>query len=108
MTTHYPKPSVTVDCVIFRFNEYDGSMLHRASRGTGRASLQVLLIERGGPPFVGKWAIPGGFVNIDEALDDAAYRELREETGLSKGVYMEQLYTFGTPKRDPRGRVIAV
>lgn len=104
----YPKPSVTVDCVIFRFNEYDGSLLHHGSRGEGRASMQVLLIERGGPPFVGRWAIPGGFVNIDESLDDAAYRELHEETGLKKGVYMEQLYTFGRPKRDPRGRVIAV
>jgi 8-oxo-dGTP diphosphatase len=69
--------------------------------------LQVLLIRRGHPPFKGKWAIPGGFVNADESLDAAARRELEEETDVRE-VYLEQLYTFGEPRRDPRGRVVTV
>jgi 8-oxo-dGTP diphosphatase len=70
-------------------------------------TLQVLLIKRNLAPFRGRWAIPGGFVHIDEALEIAARRELHEETGVSEG-YLEQLYTFGEPGRDPRGRVISV
>jgi len=88
----YPRPSVTVDVIIFTLREAD---------------LQVLLVKRGHPPCEGMWAIPGGFVDIDEPLEAAALRELEEETGV-RDVYLEQLYTFGDPERDPRGRVITV
>ncbi|MBL8191198.1 MAG: NUDIX hydrolase [Acidobacteria bacterium] len=88
----YPRPAVTVDLVIFTIAEND---------------LKVLLIRRGGEPYKNRWALPGGFVEIDESLEKAAARELQEEAGVS-GVYLEQLYTFGDPKRDPRGRVISV
>lgn len=91
-TYKYPRPSVTVDLVIFTIAEND---------------LKVLLIRRGGEPFKSCWALPGGFVEIDESLEKAAARELKEEAGVTK-VYLEQLYTFGDPKRDPRGRVISV
>jgi 8-oxo-dGTP diphosphatase len=70
-------------------------------------ALKVLLVCRAYPPFKGQWAIPGGFVKASESIDDAARRELEEETGVSD-VYLEQLYTFGAPDRDPRGRVITV
>jgi 8-oxo-dGTP diphosphatase len=86
------QPAVTVDVVVFRLHE---------------DLLKVLLIQRAFPPFKGKWALPGGFVNIDETLEDAALREMEEETGV-RDVYLEQLYTFGGPGRDPRGRVITV
>jgi len=69
--------------------------------------LEILLIERGGPPFQGCWALPGGFVEHDEDVDEAARRELEEETGV-KGLSLEQLHTFGAPNRDPRGRVVTV
>jgi 8-oxo-dGTP diphosphatase len=88
----YPRPSVTVDLVIFTIAEDD---------------LKVLLIRRGQEPFKGRWALPGGFVEIDESLERAAARELKEEVGVTN-VYLEQLFTFGEPKRDPRGRVISV
>ena len=88
----YARPALTVDCVVFGLDEED---------------LKVLLIDRDLPPFEGRWALPGGFVRVDETLDDAARRELNEETGISK-VYLEQLYTFGKTDRDPRERVVTV
>ncbi|MGH9840669.1 MAG: NUDIX hydrolase [Blastocatellia bacterium] len=88
----HPRPSVTVDLVIFTIADDD---------------LRVLLIRRGQEPYKSRWALPGGFVEIDESLEKAAARELREEAGV-RDVYLEQLYTFGEPKRDPRGRVISV
>lgn len=83
---------VTVDIVIFTVTE---------------GSLKALLVKRGVPPFEGQYAIPGGFLREGEALEEAALRELYEETGVRK-VFIEQLYTFGDPGRDPRGRVITV
>lgn len=88
----YARPALTVDCVVFGLDEED---------------LKVLLIERDLPPFEGKWALPGGFVRVDESLDAAALRELQEETGLKK-VFLEQLYTVGDLNRDPRERVVTV
>lgn len=88
----YPHPAVTVDIVIFTVRD---------------AQLKLLLIRRAGEPYQGKWALPGGFIHLDETLEDSARRELEEETGVS-GVYLEQLYTFGAPDRDPRERVITV
>ena len=83
---------MTVDIVIFTLRE---------------GSLQVLLVKRGVPPFEGQYAIPGGFIREGESLEEAALRELYEEAGV-RNVFLEQLYTFGDPKRDPRGRVITV
>ena len=88
----YPHPAVTTDCVIFGF---DGS------------ELQVLLIERGIEPFKGKWAFPGGFLNMDETAGEGAMRELKEETGL-ENAYIEQFNTYSEPGRDPRERVITI
>jgi 8-oxo-dGTP diphosphatase len=95
-TYKYPRPAVTVDVVVF------GVQLTGEEQG-----LHVLLIRRKNPPFKGKLAIPGGFLNLSESLDAAAFRELLEETGI-KPAYIEQLYTFGAPKRDPRERVVTV
>src|SRR6266702_283053 len=88
----YPRAALTVDCVVFGYDDND---------------LKVLLIERGLEPFKGRWALPGGFVRVDETLDEAARRELVEETGLAN-VFLEQLYTFGAVDRDPRERVVSV
>src|SRR6266852_3125501 len=88
----YDRPSVTVDVVMMSLRQRD---------------LQVLLVKRRSWPYEGMWAIPGGFVNMDESLETAAKRELQEETGV-QDVYLEQLYTFGDPGRDPRTRVITV
>ncbi|RPI73785.1 MAG: NUDIX hydrolase [Desulfobacteraceae bacterium] len=92
VTYEHPRPAVTVDCVVFGFDEND---------------LKVLLIQRKYEPFRGVWALPGGFVHLEENLEQAAARELWEETGI-KGCFLEQLYTFGRPDRDPRDRVITV
>lgn len=91
-TRDYPRPSVTVDCVVF---------------GHVEGALKVLLIRRGIQPYKDHWALPGGFVRLDESLEAAARRELAEETGV-RDVFLEQLYTFGEPARDPRERVISV
>jgi len=91
-TYEYPRPAVAVDAVVFGFDEN---------------GLSVLLIERALAPFAGKWALPGGFVRMDEDLDAAVRRELQEETGLEK-VFLEQLGAYGTPGRDPRERVVTV
>ena len=88
----YPHPAVTADCVIF---------------GLKGSSLQVVLIERGGEPYKGSWALPGGFMRINETIEEAAARELREETNLDN-VYMEQFKVYSKVDRDPRERVMTV
>lgn len=88
----YPHPAVTTDVVVFTL--HDGQ-------------LQLLLVRRANTPYRGAWALPGGFVEIDEDLESCAERELKEETGIGN-LFLEQLYTFGDPDRDPRERVISV
>jgi 8-oxo-dGTP diphosphatase len=88
----FPRPALTVDCVVFGLDVDD---------------LKVLLIQRKLAPHQHQWALPGGFVRVDETLDDAARRELAEESGITD-VYLEQLYTFGDLERDPRDRVVTV
>jgi 8-oxo-dGTP diphosphatase len=88
----YPHPAVTADCVIFGF---DG------------VSIKVLLIQRGIEPYKGQWAFPGGFLKMNETVEECAKRELEEETGL-KSASVEQFYTFSAVNRDPRERVITV
>lgn len=84
---------LTVDAIVFGYNKEVG--------------VSVLLIKRKYEPFKGEWAIPGGFIKDDESLEDAVERELMEETGV-KINYLEQLYTFGKPNRDPRRRIVSV
>jgi 8-oxo-dGTP diphosphatase len=91
-TYKYPHPAVATDCVIFGF---DGIKLH------------VLLIERGGDPYKGMWAFPGGFLKMEEDAEQGALRELKEETNLT-AQYIEQFYTFSDPHRDPRERIISI
>ena len=91
-TYPFPRPSVTTDCVIFG---YDGK------------DIKLLLVERGIPPFKGMWALPGGYLQMDEDAIDGAKRELYEETGL-RDAYIEQFRTFSAVDRDPRGRVITI
>lgn len=86
-TYEFPRPSLTVDCVVFALDEDN--------------VLKVMLIQRNLSPFKGQWALPGGFVHVDESLEAAARRELQEETGIAN-VFLEQLYTFGEVERDPR------
>lgn len=90
--TKFDRPSVTVDVLIFTIKD---------------DKLNLVLVKRGVYPFEGRWALPGGFVRMEESLEEAAKRELQEETGV-KNVYLEQLSTFGDPKRDPRTRVITI
>lgn len=87
-----PHPAVTTDIVLFTIREEE---------------LKLLLVRRAREPFLASWALPGGFVGIDEDLEDCALRELEEETGVT-GLYLEQLHTWGKPRRDPRERVISV
>ncbi len=89
---NYPHPAVTTDVAVFTLQN---------------KSLQLLLIKRAQNPFKGHWALPGGFLEIAEDLEQCAKRELAEETGI-RGLYLEQLYTFGKPDRDPRERIISV
>jgi len=91
-TYEFPRAALTVDIVVFALDEDD---------------LKVMLIQRDLEPFSGQWALPGGFVRVDETLDEAARRELEEETGL-KDIFLEQLYTFSGVDRDPRERVVTV
>ena len=88
----YPHPSVTTDCVIFGFDGLE---------------MKILLIQRGGEPHKGKWAFPGGFLNMDESAEQGALRELEEETGM-KNAYIRQFHAFSAPDRDPRERVITI
>lgn len=90
-TYKYPRAALAVDCVVFGMDDED---------------LKLLLIKRDIEPFVGRWALPGGFVRLDETLEEAARRELQEETGLER-VYLEQLQAFSDLERDPRERVIS-
>ncbi|MCB1396868.1 MAG: NUDIX hydrolase [Rhodobacter sp.] len=94
-TYRHPRPSVTTDVLVFSIRE---------------RRLHVLLIQRGVDPFAGQWAIPGGFLRMDEDLADCAARELKEETGLDElaGLPLTQFRTYGAVDRDPRGRVISV
>ena len=89
----FERPSVAVDDIIFTVKDDD---------------LKVALVKRNEKPFEGKWALPGSFVGMEESLEEAAERTLKEKTGVERKVYMEQLYTFGKPERDPRTRVITV
>ncbi len=88
----YARPALTTDCVVFGLDQDD---------------LKVLLIQRDIQPFEGKWALPGGFIQVGESIDDCARRELEEETGLHD-IFLEQLYSYGQPDRDPREHVITV
>jgi 8-oxo-dGTP diphosphatase len=88
----WPRPMVTTDAVVFRF---------------AKGKLWLLLVKRRNEPYKGSWAVPGGFIELEEELEDAAARELEEEAGLA-GVRLEQMRTFGAVGRDPRGRQITV
>jgi ADP-ribose pyrophosphatase YjhB (NUDIX family) len=98
----YPRPSVTVDMVIFTVAYLQGDNYRKLTD----KQLQIFLIRRGGHPYLGQWALPGGFVRPNETVGEAAYRELKEETDVQGG-YLEQLFTFSTPERDPRTWVIS-
>lgn len=98
----YEKPSVTVDILVFTVTDE----VNRNYRKLPEKVLKLLMIKRGDHPFIGQWALPGGFVQMDECLDEAALRELKEETNI-KDIYVEQLYTWGEVDRDPRTRVIS-
>ena len=98
----YPRPSVTVDMIIFTVTDVPGDNYRKLAE----KQFQLLLIRRGGHPYLGQWALPGGFVRPNETVGEAANRELEEETGVKEG-YLEQLFTFSAPGRDPRTWVIS-
>lgn len=98
----YKKPSVTVDMLIFTVCKGQKSSYRKLPERV----LKILMVKRGDHPYIGQWALPGGFVNIDESIRDAALRELKEEVNIDD-IYMEQLYTWGDVNRDPRTRVIS-
>lgn len=87
----YRNPAVTVDMVLF----------------TREKNPRILLIKRKNPPFQDHWALPGGFMDYEEEIEDAAYRELEEETGIT-GIQLEQIHAFGKVGRDPRGRTVSI
>src|SRR6476620_2826866 len=99
----YEKPSITTDMAIFTVT----TLKAPDKRKKAEKELQLLLIRRGGHPYKGDWALAGGFMGIDEDLDTAVQRELKEETGVD-GVYAEQLYTWSAVDRDPRMRIVSV
>ncbi|MDP4088867.1 MAG: NUDIX domain-containing protein [Bacillota bacterium] len=98
----YKKPSLTVDMLIFTVMDEEEENYRKLPEKT----LKILLVKRGDHPYLGKWALPGGFVAVEESLDEAAFRVLRAETNIDD-IYMEQLYTWGDVDRDPRTRVIS-
>lgn len=98
----FERPSITVDMLIFTVTDEE----KKNYRKLPEKVLRLLLIKRGDHPYIGQWAFPGGFVKMDESLDEAALRELKEETNIDN-IYMEQLYTWGEVNRDPRTRVIS-
>jgi ADP-ribose pyrophosphatase YjhB (NUDIX family) len=100
--SQYERPSVTVDMLIFTVSEEK----EKNYRKLPEKVLKLLMVKRGEHPYRGKWALPGGFVRMDESVDEAAFRELKEETNIDE-IYMEQLYTWGDTTRDPRTRVIS-
>lgn len=93
-TYKYPRPAITVDCVIFGFDK-------------DQLQLKILLTKRAIEPYIGMWAFPGGFINVDETADDCARRKLKEEAGL-EDIFLEQLYTFTNIERDPRERIVSI
>lgn len=90
-TYEYPRPAVTTDCIVI----------------TKEARPRVLLIERGGEPYKGHWAFPGGFMDMDETAEQCAMRELREETGMSVN-HVTQVGAYSRVDRDPRGRTVGI
>ncbi|MGL5766962.1 MAG: NUDIX hydrolase [Sarcina sp.] len=98
----YERPSVTVDMLLFTVDD----KFNEDKKRVPDKELKIMLVKRGDHPFIGQWAIPGGFVDIDESVEDAVYRELKEETNI-ENVYLEQLYLMGDVDRDPRMRVIS-
>jgi len=92
-TYDHPRPMLTADAALFRLNG---------------EKIEILMVKRGRPPHKGSWVLPGGFVDIDEPLEAAAVRELREETGIKNIPFMVQIGAYGNPHRDPRGRVVSV
>lgn len=98
----FNKPSFTVDMLIFTVTDEEKENYRRLSE----KSLRILLVKRGDHPYIGKWALPGGFISVDESIDESAARVLQSETNIDD-IYMEQLYTWGEAARDPRTRVIS-
>lgn len=99
----FERPSVTVDMLVFTVTDEEKKDYRRLPEKV----LRLLMVKRGDHPCIGQWALPGGFVKMTESLDEGALRELKEETNIDD-IYMEQLYTWGDPGRDPRTRVISV
>ncbi|MCL2439091.1 MAG: NUDIX domain-containing protein [Alphaproteobacteria bacterium] len=100
----FDRPSATSDVLIFSVSSSEGENWRRAAK----KAFSVLLVKRDDYPFLGKWNLPGGFVKIDETSANAAMRILKNETGVADKIHLEQLYTFDTPNRDPRTRVISI